>query len=164
MTASKKAGPGGSAPEPADFAEFCRIFVGTINVGDIAFPIDMEALADFVASRNWPQETLETLTHTRAQAVAAYVANDMEALLARVQELHRLVHSLRAQELAHSSAKAQSRRRKGKPAADPHDMSRNDRLKAFHARIVNDGHRDATSQTAHEFELGTRQVRNILTR
>lgn len=57
--------------------------------------------------------------------------------------------------------KAQADRRKDKPATDPdHDPGRNDRIRAFHARLH--GERDATSKTALEFELSTRSVRRIL--
>ncbi|MBD5801316.1 hypothetical protein AZOA_07290 [Azoarcus sp. Aa7] len=59
-------------------------------------------------------------------------------------------------------AKLQAGRRRDKPLADPYDASRNNRLRAFHARLVAEGHSDATKLTAEEFELSDRQVRNII--
>ncbi|MBP8306384.1 MAG: hypothetical protein KAY46_03915 [Burkholderiaceae bacterium] len=53
-------------------------------------------------------------------------------------------------------------RRKDRPSSDPYDQSRNARLRTFHARLLADGARDATTQTATEFDLSARQVRNIL--
>lgn len=57
---------------------------------------------------------------------------------------------------------AQRARRKGKPAADPADTSRDERLRAFHERLSASGASNATSATAVEFGLSTRRVRQIL--
>lgn len=61
-----------------------------------------------------------------------------------------------------SHRRAQSARRKGKPAADPYDQDRNARIRAHHARLTAAGDDDSTAQTAGEFGLSPRQVRNIL--
>ena len=56
----------------------------------------------------------------------------------------------------------QRARRFDKPAADPYDATRNDRIRAFHARLLAQGRTDATAGTAGEFGLSARQIRNIL--
>lgn len=53
-------------------------------------------------------------------------------------------------------------RRAGKPSSDPYDSGRNDRLRAFHARLIAAGETDATSQTAIEFGLSVKQVGRIV--
>lgn len=53
-------------------------------------------------------------------------------------------------------------RRAGKPASDPYDSGRNERIRAFHARLIAGGARDANKQTAEEFELTARQVSRIV--
>ena len=105
----KKPEPGGSASESADFAAFCAL-LGPINLGERAFPIDMHALEQWVAAREWPAETADRLSKVRARAVAAYLAHDMGELRDRVEELHLLIDSLRAKEYAHRTSTAQSKR------------------------------------------------------
>lgn len=56
----------------------------------------------------------------------------------------------------------QAARREGKSKTDNYDTSRNDRLKSFHAKLAASGAKDATKQTADEFEISARQVRYIL--
>lgn len=53
-------------------------------------------------------------------------------------------------------------RRADKPASDPYDGNRNERLRAYHARLIASGARDANQQTADEFDLSARQVRRIV--
>ena len=59
-------------------------------------------------------------------------------------------------------SEAQRKRRADKPAADYLDPDRNARLRIFHARLMAADARDATAQTAVEFDLSSRQVRRIL--
>lgn len=56
----------------------------------------------------------------------------------------------------------QARRRRGKPATDSADAGRNARIRRRHTALVCQGRNDASSQTATEFNLSTRQVRRIL--
>lgn len=65
--------------------------------------------------------------------------------------------------LKHSET--QAKRRKDKPGVDAlDDISRNDRIRAMHARLAGAGYRDATAQVAAEFELSASQVRRIVKR
>lgn len=56
----------------------------------------------------------------------------------------------------------QARRRRDKPSDDPYDTDRNERIRVHHARLKAAGATDATAQTAREFGLSDRQVRNIV--
>jgi len=55
-----------------------------------------------------------------------------------------------------------AKRRADKPTSDPYDSDRNKRLRAFYARLIADGARDANQQTADEFDLSARQVSRIV--
>lgn len=59
-------------------------------------------------------------------------------------------------------AELQSKRRKGKPLEDPYDTNRDERLIAFHSRLVAAGRADATKQTAMEFGISDSRVRSIV--
>jgi glutaminase len=60
----------------------------------------------------------------------------------------------------------QANRRKGKPGTieqiDKQGVDRNHDIKRMHARLVEAGHNDATSQVAAAFKLSTRTIRRIL--
>lgn len=56
----------------------------------------------------------------------------------------------------------QAARRAGKPTSDPYDRGRNERLCAFHAKLIAGGATDANQQTADEFNLSARQVSRIV--
>jgi len=56
----------------------------------------------------------------------------------------------------------QSRRRKDKPASDPADTGRNDRIRARHAHLEALGEYNYTSVVATEFGISTSSVRRIL--
>ncbi len=59
--------------------------------------------------------------------------------------------------------RSQRARRLDRPAVDPYrDPSRNDRIRAFHARLKADNAPDATARTAEEFGLSDRQIRSIV--
>lgn len=55
-----------------------------------------------------------------------------------------------------------AKRRADKPADDPYDTTRNSRVRAYHARLIEVGARDANQQTADEFGLSARQVSRIV--
>ena len=115
------------------------------------------------------QENQKLLEERRAQALDAFRTENHELALAWINfmqaamQLHGQADALLP--LARRGKKHgedQSRRRKDKPAADPYDADRNDRLQKFHARLVAEGRHDATSATAVEFRLSPRQVRRIV--
>lgn len=58
--------------------------------------------------------------------------------------------------------RVQRARRSDKPAADPYDDGRNERIRAYHARLEAEGELDATAQTAAAFELSDRRIRQIV--
>ncbi len=72
--------------------------------------------------------------------------------------LDRYEHTMQTQK----QGLVQSRRRKDKPASDPSDVDRNNRIRRHHGRLVDAGAADPTSTTAAEFGLSTRSIRRIL--
>jgi len=109
----------------------------------------------------------DSLVEARADALAAYEADDMilfdrclEIMFLRAT-LFEIVPLGRA---GHNSNRRQRERRLGKPSSDPTDTTRHDRIRAHHARLVAEGRHDATSATAAEFNLSTRQIRTIVSR
>jgi hypothetical protein len=90
--------------DPPDFADACRLLF-TIQIGGAEFPADVPALDAWMAAQALPDETLATYYEARQEAVDAFIANDGSATLRRrLQELHRIVHLLRAQPLARRGA------------------------------------------------------------
>lgn len=53
-------------------------------------------------------------------------------------------------------------RRADKPTSDPYDSNRNERLRAYHAKLITSGAKDANKQTADEFGLSAKQVGRIV--
>lgn len=82
--------------DPPDFADACRLLF-TIRIGGAEFPADVPALDAWMAAREWPDDTIAAYQKTRRKAVEAFAANDgSDALAERIEELHRIVHLLRA--------------------------------------------------------------------
>jgi hypothetical protein len=161
-TSRKKATPpgvagnkSGEASDPADFADWCQM-LGTITIGKVEFRIEMDELDLWMAAHPFEPATLQALRRKRAAVVQACLSNDPDAGLQAIEDLHQLVHLVRALPLAHEGAKArvrQGKRREGKGV-------NKDAVKRFHAGLGSD--HDATSQTAAHFGLSTRRVREIL--
>lgn len=65
--------------------------------------------------------------------------------------------------IAATYRKKQSGKRLDKPgSADNHDPDRNNRIRAFHARLVKSGARNANSQTAKEFDVSVSTVQRAI--
>jgi len=65
--------------------------------------------------------------------------------------------------LGRKTRATQRARRQGKPGTDSYlDEGRNARIKSFHRNLVLAGETDATKQTAREFGLTSRRIRDIL--
>lgn len=91
--------------DPPDFADVCRLLF-TVRIGGAEFPADVPALDAWMAARQWPDDTIASYQKARRKAVEAFTANDgSDALSERIEELHRIVHMLRAQPLARQGAK-----------------------------------------------------------
>ena len=100
-------------------------------------------------------ELIDEAKRARHEEEVAKIAN-AEYLRREIMVLRELVPKA-AMGAKHS--KTQSKRRADKPATDSYtDPNRNARLRDFHARLTEDGQKDATAQTAVEFEIGKRQV------
>jgi hypothetical protein len=86
------------------------------------------------------------------------------ALLALERGLKLLEHGqfLRAVQMGKKQSRTQRARRLDKPASDSYNADRNARIRAFHARLIDADHADATAQTAEQFGLSARQVRRVV--
>ena len=140
-----------------------------IRVGVWTAPVDVRSIDAYLAQDGWDQDSRARLLEERELAFAAYKAGEFDLALAMMTSLQRACEASSLRTHAHRFAKrdaaaseAQSKRRKGKPAGDSQDSNRDDRLRAYHARLVANGDDDATSQTAAAFDLSTRQVRRIV--
>lgn len=93
-----------TAGDPPDFADVCRMLF-TVRIGGAEFPADVPALDAWMAARQWPDDTIAAYQKARRKAVEAFAANDgSDALAERIEEMHRIVHMLRAQRLARQGA------------------------------------------------------------
>jgi hypothetical protein len=109
------------------------------------------------------------LSARRTTAKAAVLANKHDAAFRHLEWMLQRWNAIRREEALLPLARAgkthsvtQAARRKDKPAEQPDDAGRNERIRKIHARLVARGDDDATSQVAVEFGLSTRQVRRIL--
>lgn len=102
-------------------------------------------------------QLLEVALHLLAYLdMGEEAAKAVPGLAFRLGRLELLLHVYEVE------AEIQAARRLGKPTSDRYDVSRNDRVIRHHARLIAAGRTDATKQTALEFDISDRQVRNIL--
>lgn len=156
-TKPKNTGASAPADDPTDFAAVCQL-LGTIRIGDAEFPIDIPALDTWIAAQPLPAETLAEWRAVRGAAVDAYVARDDDQLRSRLQEMHRLAHMLRALPLAGQGARESARNAENRAGKGADKGA----VKRRHAKLAAEGDYDPTSQTAAEFGISTRRVRQIL--
>ncbi|MBW7925838.1 MAG: hypothetical protein H3C59_14000 [Burkholderiaceae bacterium] len=114
--------------------------------------------------------TRAALMDERSKAFEAYTRGEYALAVALAVGLQRACqlagfvhvvepHAIRG--VKHS--RAQGARRRDKPGVEgAYDQSRNDRIRAYHARLVSVGASNATRATADEFGLSDRQIRNIV--
>lgn len=105
--------------EPADFAEACFLLLGFIYIGSAAFPVDVLSLDKWI-DEHAAGDSRDKYRRKRAAAVEAYRVylrqresiadthwtDGLEDLREAVEDMHGIVHLLRAQILAHAKAKA----------------------------------------------------------
>lgn len=143
---------------------------------EIQFEVDvhfagysLEAIDNFIAGGEgvpiFP-DVADQLREIRHDAFQASKAKNYDLMVAHIRALHFACHYYGARPSANigeKTRKTQSKRRLNKPAVDSYlDASRNDRIRKFHARLAFVGEIGATEQTAAEFDLTARQIRNIL--
>lgn len=131
---------------------------------------DLPAFDDWVLSepRLAPDDEASVLEHRRRLLVAHREGNE-EARYAWGMYLASLVFLNRREAFLHPLAvtgkrhkETQAARRRDKPGtSDDHDASRNRRIRAMHARLKAQG-RDATAETAQQFNLTDRTIRRIV--
>jgi hypothetical protein len=110
--------------DPPGFAEGCFTLLGFINIGWHSFPVDVPALDKWIEEYA-DEDSRNKYLRKRAAAVEAYVeyerkrasapthwASGLDALREAVEDMHGIVHSLRAQGLAHAKARANQANRK----------------------------------------------------
>lgn len=89
--------------DPADFAETCSMF--QIELGARRFSVDVRAFDEWVSAQGFPVETLAEIEKCRVKAVAAYSANDWQALSDGLNDWCRLIDYVRVKPMAHKWAK-----------------------------------------------------------
>lgn len=100
----------GKAADPEGFAFWCAT-LGTVSIGKSEFPIDIEALDRWMADQAMGQSTLQALQRNRAAVVRAFLADDTDAGLQAIEDLHVRVHLIRALPLARLGAKRRAAQR-----------------------------------------------------
>jgi hypothetical protein len=137
---------------------------------DIELGINLATIDDWIEAGPWPDhEHLERVLAWRRTLLSCHLSGNADAAegwglylltLAAFNQREAFLHPLARRGVQHG--KAQALRRKGKPAKSDYDAGRNKRICKHHARLVSEGHHDATAQTAAEFGLSARQVSRIV--
>lgn len=105
----------------------------------------------------------------RERALDAYVRGEFDLAVALVAAVHHACRYVGFKEIAQPYAirgvehgRTQRARRLDKPGTSSYDASRNERVRAMHARLHRDEKHGATQQVAKAFDLSERQVRRIV--
>lgn len=150
-----------SAPDPPDFAVTCLLLF-TINIGEKEFPMDLERLDAWMVDH---PDSLDAYMSLRAQAVAAFMVNDMQATGSALEKMHWLVHMLRTLPLA--VAAAHSNKRQGDRTRGNSKLTEEQkkRVKKYYAGRVNAGEKyGAIKALAAEFDVGETTIKGIIKR
>lgn len=110
-------------------------------------------------------DVAEHLREIRHDAFQAFKAQNFDLMMAHLRALHFacLFYGARpSANMGKKTSRVQAKRRFDKPAENSYDESRNDKIRRFHARLNAAGETDATAQTAAEFGLTDRRIRDIV--
>lgn len=132
----------------------------------------LPALDDWIEQRCAPERRAQMIEH-RQDAIDAHLAGNYAAVMPWLMyfttaidlDIARMALMPRAIARVESNAKQRDRRRDkpgSKDHTDEHGEDRNDKIRRYHARLVEQGRTDATDATAVFFGLSRRQVQRIL--